>query len=185
MLVRGGPIAAAQVTTWFGTPVVAPARAVVDAARFDRRDGVMTADAALRDGLCTAAQLDAAIASVRTFPGVRRAAEVVPLASALAESPLESLVRLALVDDAFPSFELQVEISTRGTTYRVDALFRRQGLVLEMDGLGKYTVEELRREKMREARLRAAGYRVERVTWEDVMRFWPQTRARLWAALAP
>ncbi|MGN6607529.1 MAG: DUF559 domain-containing protein [Jatrophihabitans sp.] len=183
VLVRGGRVAVQHITTWYGMPIVVPSRAVVDVARFDRLDGVMAADAALRDELCGPADLAEAVASVRGFPGVRRAAEVLPHASGKAESPFESITRLVMIEDGFPVPELQVAITTRGVTYRVDMLFREQRLIVEIDGLSKYTAEELRREKLREARLRALGYRIERVTWEDVMRYWPQTRARLWAAL--
>jgi very-short-patch-repair endonuclease len=56
-------------------------------------------------------------------------------------------------------------------------------LILEADGLGKYTAAELRREKRRELRLRALGYRVERVGWDDIVLHWPQTRIWLRAAL--
>jgi G:T-mismatch repair DNA endonuclease (very short patch repair protein) len=50
--------------------------------------------------------------------------------------------------------------------------------------LEKYTAAEVRREKRREQRLRALGYRVERVSWEDVLGRWPNTRQWLRAALA-
>jgi very-short-patch-repair endonuclease len=182
--VRAGPLAADRVIDWFGAPVLTPARTVVDVARSDRRDGLMAADAALAAGLTDPHQLQRELRAVRCWPGVRQARQVIAIASPLAESALESLVRLALHDDGFPTPELQVWIQTRGANYRVDMLLRAHRLIIEIDGLGKYTPEELRREKLREARLRALGYRVERVSWEDVVRYWPQTRTRLWAAMA-
>ncbi len=48
-------------------------------------------------------QLDDALAAARGWPGVRRARSVLALASPLAESPLESLVRLRLHDAGFPT----------------------------------------------------------------------------------
>jgi len=62
-------------------------------------------------------------------------------------------------------------------------LWPQQRLILEIDGLEKYTEAELRREKRRELRLRALGYRVERVGWSEVVLLWAQTRVWLAAAL--
>lgn len=56
-------------------------------------------------------------------------------------------------------------------------------LVVECDGKVKYTADELWTEKRREARLRALGFRVDRVLWEDVVHHWPETSARLRRAL--
>jgi very-short-patch-repair endonuclease len=103
------------------------------------------------------------------------------MADPLTESALESLVRLALHDDGFPRPQLQVRIA--GTSYRADMLWPAHRLILEIDGLAKYTDAEWRREKRREQELRRLGYRVERVTWDDVVNRWPQTRSRLLAAL--
>ena len=86
---------------------------------------------------------------------------------------------MKLHDDGFPEPELQVDIGG----YRVDMLFRRQRLILEIDGLAKYTDAESRREKRRERRLRARGYRVERLTWDDIVHRWAETRLWLRAAV--
>jgi very-short-patch-repair endonuclease len=74
--------------------------------------------------------------------------------------------------------ELQVPLGP----YRVDLLFRERRLVVEADGLDKYTAAELRREKQREMRLWAMGFHVERALWEDIVRYSPETHARLTAA---
>ena len=52
-------------------------------------------------------------------------------------------------------------------------------LIIEADGRVKYTGDELWAEKRRETRLRALGYRVERLLWEDAVHRWPETRRRL------
>lgn len=178
-----------DVTTWYGVPVETVGRTIVTIARHDPREGLMAADAALHEGLVTHQELAERIAAATGWPGVRRAREVVSLASHLAESPLESLVRLALHDDGFPRPELQVEFydPRRGCTYRVDLLLPDQRLIIEADGRAKYSDEELWREKRREARLRAlTGHRVERVVWADLAEGnWPDTRERLWSACAP
>jgi very-short-patch-repair endonuclease len=166
---------------WHGIWVTTVARTLVDLARHDRFDAIMAADAALREGLTSPAAIDAALALACGWPGVRRARRVLALASPLAESPLESVTRLVLHDAGFPPPQLQVRIP--GTPYRVDMLWPAQRLILECDGMEKYTVAELRREKRRELALRALGYRVERVGWAEIRDGWPVTRRLLMAAL--
>lgn len=175
VLVRGAELYAEDVTRWFGTPVTTVARTVIDMARLDRRDGIAAADAALREGLVSRAELTAALEIHRGWPGVRQARDVVALADPRAESPLESVLRLALLDDGFPVPELQVEIAG----FEVDMLFRKQRLILEADGRLKYTGDALWREKRREQVLRRLDYQVERVIWADVLLNWQLTRIRL------
>lgn len=171
-----------EVTTWFGVPTMTVARTIVDLARHNRQDGLMAADAALYERLVDLGDIEFALSDCAGWPGIRQARDILASASPLAESALESITRLALADDGFPPPELQVAIA--GTPYRVDFLWPRHRLILEADGREKYTAKELWREKRREARLRALGYRIERVLWEDVVRYWPATSLRLRAALA-
>ncbi|MDT4915955.1 MAG: hypothetical protein QOH89_655 [Pseudonocardiales bacterium] len=158
-------------TRWYGCPVTTVARTLVDLGRHDRWDAIMAADAALRERLVDGRRIAAALADAAGWPGVRQARAVLALASPKAESALESLTRLRLHDDGFPPPEPQVWIGQD----RVDLLFAEQRLVLEADGLEKYVGSVLRREKRREVRLRRRGYRVERVTWDDVVNRWPET----------
>jgi very-short-patch-repair endonuclease len=53
--------------------------------------------------------------------------------------------------------------------------FKQQRLILEMDGLEKYAGAALDLEKLRETRLRRYDYRIERVTWDDIVKDWPAT----------
>jgi very-short-patch-repair endonuclease len=177
--VRTAALTRPDVRRWFGVTVTSVARTLVDLARHDRRDAIMAADAALRHRSTSSTEIAGALERAAGWPGVRQARSVLAQADARAESPLESLARLTLVDDGFPLPELQVEIAG----YRVDMLVRAARLVIEVDGLAKYSADALRREKRREQRLRAAGYRVERLTWDDVVRRWPITRTWLRAAV--
>ncbi|WP_304050085.1 endonuclease domain-containing protein [Jatrophihabitans endophyticus] len=156
-------------------PCTTVERTLVDLARHGRRDGLVAADAAMHEGLAGRDTLDKELEDAVGWPGVRQAREVLALADGRAESPLETLVRLALHDSGFPPPELQVSIGG----YRVDMLWPEQRLIVEVDGLAKYSDESWRREKRREQVLRALGYRVERVTWDDLHRRWPATVARL------
>jgi very-short-patch-repair endonuclease len=161
---------------WFGAPVTTVARTIVDVARHDRRSAIMAADAALREHCTTRAELEAALRRAAGWPGLRQAREIVALADGDAESPLESVVRLALHDDGFPPPKLQRVVAG----YRVDFLWPEYRLILEADGRGKYSDDELWREKKRETALRRAHYEVERALWSDVLDEWPAMRRRLW-----
>jgi very-short-patch-repair endonuclease len=170
-----------EIRIWFGCPVTSVARTVVDLARnLGVSAGLVAADAALHDELVTRAELGAALARAVRWPGVTTARRVVELASPLAESPLESLSRLMIVDGGLPVPELQVRVHTERGTYRVDGLWRERRVVLEVDGMLKYrTVDDLREEKLRQEALERAGYLVVRVTWDDVVRQPVRTSARI------
>ncbi|HZC71149.1 MAG TPA: DUF559 domain-containing protein [Jatrophihabitans sp.] len=179
--IRGACLDPGHTTCWFGVPVITVPWTLVDLGRHDRRDAIMALDAALREDLVTGSEVLSALDHARGWPGVRQARAVLAIGSSRAESPLESLTRLALHDDGFPPPDLQVRIP--GTRFRVDMLWKQARLILEIDGLEKYSDKELRREKRRHARLRALGYRVERVTWDDIVHRWPETRAWLRSVL--
>jgi hypothetical protein len=171
-----------DVSQWYGLDVTTVERTLVDLARHDRWDGVMAADAAPRSGGTIPSALDEALARSRGWPGVKQAREVVEFADARVESPLESVTRLRMHDDGFPTPDLQVWVGDpeRRTNYWLDFVLREQGLVIEADGRAKYSGEALWEEKKREARIRAlTGWRIERVTWSDVTTDWAETRQRL------
>lgn len=175
----GAALAERSVGRWFRVRVTDCARTVVDQARHDRRDGLMAVDAALYERLVDRAALQRAVADAAGWPGVRQARDIVEFASPLAESPLESLVRLALHDDGLPAPELQRIVGG----YRVDMVWPGARVILEVDGLGKYGDGARSAEKRREHHLRRRGYRVERVTWDDLRHHWPETVALLRSAL--
>jgi hypothetical protein len=182
--VRTARLAGEERAEWFGAPALALPSAVVDLARHDPRSGLMAADAALHEQLLRASELATATELAANRRGIRRAREVLALASPLIESPLESLTHLALHDARFPPPDLQVYL--RGADrrrYRVDFFWPEQRLVLEADGRDKYGGNELWREKARDIALSRAGYRVERVRWIDVVDQWPATSAWLSALL--
>jgi Protein of unknown function (DUF559) len=172
-------------TDWFGVPITTVARTVIDLARNTGvRAGLVAADAALAECLASADELGAAVERATRWPGVRGARRVVELASPLAESPLESLTRLLVVDAGLPTPQLQIWVRTAYQRYRVDGLWPDRAVVFEADGLLKYAAQlDLHREKLRQEELERAGYRVVRVTWDDVWSHPTRTADRIAAAL--
>lgn len=157
-----------QVTVRDGVPVTTPARTVLDLARAESfRAAVVTADAALRGG-CGRADLLAVAAACRGWPGTRQARRVIAFADPRAETPLESISRVAFYRYQIPAAVLQALI---GGYERADFLWPDVRVIGEADGLGKYTDPEvLRHEKIREENLTQLGFTVVRWTWRDAYR---------------
>lgn len=157
-----------------GLTVVVPSLAVVGTAVLAGVDsGIMAADAALRRGLTTKAELAERLELMRHTPGLGAARHVVAAASPSAESPGESLSRLILAQLGYRVLP-QVTVVDEGGVFvaRVDFLLPDLGVVVEFDGAVKYAGQEgakaLAAEKRREDRLRALGYGVARLVWSDL-----------------
>lgn len=169
--------------SWYGAAVTSVSRSVVDIARSSgHAAGLITADAALREGLTTTDSLVESVGSAIGRPGNVTARWVVENADSLSESPLESLARAVLLISGLPKPQLQVWIPEADA--RVDLLYAAKRVVIEADGMLKYTdASVLRAEKLRQERLERAGYRVVRVTWTDLMRDQARTVGRVNRAL--
>jgi very-short-patch-repair endonuclease len=154
-----------QLTRVDGWPVTDVARTLVDVARrHGERCAVVAGDAALRLGL-DPTHLDRVLADCSRSPGIRAAREMLALCDGRAESPLESLTRLALLRGGVPRPDLQTRIGE----FRVDFCWPSDRLILEADGRLKYVEgADLFREKQREDWLRARGYTVLRTDWSEV-----------------
>lgn len=156
---------------WAGTRVVSRAVAIAQVACAHGVDTALpAADAALRAGRVTRDELTEAPAQCG-LRHVTRATTVAALADPLAESPGESLTRLELLRLGLEP-RAQVEVrDARGFVGRVDLLV--DDIVVEFDGRVKYEGADARtvfaQEKVREDRLRAAGYRVVRIVWKDLL----------------
>ncbi len=166
-------------------PVTILSRTVLDIARTSSfAAGVVVADCALRRGL-SREELTAAAAELSRLRGGRAGVRVAGFANGLAEAPSESLLRVVCAD-AGVELHLQVNLyDADGFIGRVDAVVVGFFVVLEVDGMLKYDRPEiLRREKMREDRLREAGWEVVRITWDDLLHHPERTMARIRAACA-
>jgi hypothetical protein len=164
-----------------GAPVTAAARTVVDIARREGfRSGLVSADSALREGL-DPQQLKAVAARCSGWPGGLNAVRVAAFANGLAESPLESISRAAVlaVGLAVPELQVQIYLGSK-LLARVDTLWDGNNLVGEADGKVKYTdVDVFYREKLREQALRAAGFEVVRWDWNEALHAGPEFHAKI------
>lgn len=156
------------------------ARTVVDLARSESvRTATVTADAALHRKLCDVEDLRGVLSGMGAVDGCARARRLIAGVDGRAESPLESLSRLAIVGSPLPTPDLQREIFDEHARLvgRVDFLWEEFGVVGECDGMGKYfgqysdksLREVLDEEKFRAQELQDLGYIVVRWTWHELL----------------
>ena len=160
-----------HVTVRCGVPVTSVARTVVDLARtMPFKAGVAAADSALFSDQTSAAELNGVIRDCGRWPGIERARQVADFAHPLAESPFESISRVAFRDGGLPQPQLQVWIMGNGRAIgRVDFLWAEHRTIAEADGAGKYSDPRVARQQLRrDAELREAGYDVVHFTWHDL-----------------
>ncbi|MGY1752834.1 type IV toxin-antitoxin system AbiEi family antitoxin domain-containing protein [Blastococcus sp. SYSU D01042] len=194
--VNRAPLALGDVEMRGPLRLTTPARTLVDCARqWPLEDTVIAMDAALLKGLVTPADLTAAVAAARSWPGAPRAARAAGLADGRAESPLETRGRLRMLGAGFPVPELQVEIRLDGRLLGVaDAWFEEAAVAVEFDGRVKYSdpwrgrspEQVLWEEKRREDRMRSEDIRVVRIVDADLddEPGWAAVEGRLRALLA-
>ena len=159
-----------------GALTVPPGLAAVGTAIVDGVEaGVVAMDAALHRGLVRPEDLDGLVSDHRCVPGVTRARTAALLAEASAESPGESRTRLLLRQlPAGLVVEPQAVVRDPESRFVARCDFLVGGrVVVEFDGRAKYGLsgtreDDLWAEKLREDRLRALGYLVVRLTWQDL-----------------
>lgn len=104
------------------------------------------------------------------------------------ESPLETLVFNLVCDWDLPRPAQQVWLSTPEGGYRADFVWEDIKLILEADGLVKYSgkfgdpLQIIRQERARQRALERQGWRFVRVEWDEVVRQQHQLRQRLFEA---
>jgi hypothetical protein len=168
------PLPTSERGTALTVPCTMAHRTAMDLARREPfRNGVVVADAVLREGV-DRRWLLAALAPMKGWPGVERARRVAEFADGLAESPLESISRVAIHELGLPAPELQVEVWL-GDRFlgRVDKLWRQFNTVGEADGFGKYGADpaaSFKLSKVREDWLEDVGLEVARWGWDEAWR---------------
>jgi hypothetical protein len=170
----------APLTEVDGRPATAPAWTAVEVARsLHRPRALATLDAALRSGTCTASELWAAAVQQSGRRGIVAVRELIPLARAEAESPMESEARLVMIDGGVPPDQLQYEIIDRnGRRWRVDFAWPGRKVAVEYDGFDFHSdTEKFRRDRQKRAALQELGWSVVSVVFDDV-RYQPQDMLR-------
>ena len=154
-----------------GRRATAPAWTAVEVARGLRRPRALaTLDAALRSGTCNRVELWRAAVAQAGRRGIVAVRELILLADGLAESPMESEARLAMIDGGLPVPELQYEIvDGNGELRRVDFAWPEQRVAVEYDGLDWHSgPEAMRRDRKRTVALLDVGWVVIAIVFEDV-----------------
>ena len=152
--------------------VTTPLRTVVDCARYsDRLTAVCLLESAARQDLVMLGEVSRRLGHLRRAPYVRRAKERLDLADVRSESPLETAVRLPLLDARLPLPFLCGGIAGRiDIAYPVELLGGRLGgryvgLAIEADGREPHIqAETFHHDRARQTALEEAGWLVRRFT---------------------
>jgi very-short-patch-repair endonuclease len=153
-----------------GMPVTTPARTAFDLGRrLSVRDAVPRLDALLHATGVDIADVGAVAAAHPGVRGLRRVSTTLGLVDSGAESPYESLTRLALVRGGLPAPETQIEF--RHLHIRVDMGWRAWQVAVEYDGIQHWSDSRQRAWDIeRIALLEAAGWTVVRVSADMLTR---------------
>lgn len=149
----------------------------------DLMEAVIALDMGLHAGLVSHAELASLVDCWAGRNGVKRLRRAVALAD-IAESPMETRLRLLIVQAGLPSPIPQVELfdERRDFIARVDLYYPSHRLCIEFDG-GQHR-EQLVEDNRRQNRLVSAGYEVLRFTSADVLASPQRVIALIRAALA-
>jgi hypothetical protein len=161
----------APLTVTAGRPATTLAWTAIEVARGLRRPRALaTLDAALRSGMCRRADLRRAVDLQAGRRGIAAARELLELASPLAESPMESEVRLVILDAGLPPPILQYEVvDARGRTWRLDFAWPERLVAAEYDGVDWHSgPEAFFRDRRRSSALQELGWVVVPIVAEDV-----------------
>jgi very-short-patch-repair endonuclease len=169
-------------TSYRGIPVTIPARTLIDLADLLKDDLALArvVNEALVKRRVRPEELAAMLDRATGRPAITRLRPFLDGTDAPTRSALE---------DAFLAFvqrhELpRPEVNQRVVRYEVDMLWRRQRLIVELDGRRFHDhPRSFESDRERDANLLAAGYRVVRVTWRRLMQQPEREAARLRALL--
>jgi hypothetical protein len=156
-----------------GRLATAPAWTAVEVARTQWRPRVLaTLDAALRSGACDSAGLAAALVEQKGRRGTVVVRELLPLADPRAESPMESMARMVMIDGGLPLPELQYEIvDLQGRVWRVDFAWPEQRVVAEYESIAWHSgAAEMLGDRIRTAAIQDLGYTVVPIVAPDIFR---------------
>jgi len=169
-----------------GVPVTSPARTLVDLGSTPIGDRALrrAIREALVQRLVSADCVRAELARARGRRGRARVAAILDASDGGTRSELEDRTIELFRACGFQVPHCNARVDTARGVYEVDFLFADRRLVVEADGARFHdNVLSRRRDADRQAALEAAGYRVVRLTWDQVTREPDQTSRRLRQAL--
>lgn len=160
-------------------------RTLIDVARDHKPDlAVPMLDEAIRRRLTTRRRIEAVLAECPEARGDAAVRLALDLTDARREAPSESIAAVRFFEHGITGFEPQVELvgADGQLIARVDFCSRDAKLIIEIDGLEKYTMNgrspraSIAAEKSREAALEVLGYKVIRLTYGELFRTAPFER---------
>ncbi|QLQ37853.1 DUF559 domain-containing protein [Micromonospora robiginosa] len=159
-------------TRFAGLPVTTTLRTAFDLGRHSPRvEAVVAVDALLRRRVVEPAALRAYAAERPGWPGSALLREVLKLAEPSSESPMETRLRLLLLDAGLGPLTAQHEVRHGGRfVARVDLAWPALRVAVEYDGDQHRERAQFRRDVARLNALRSAGWIVLRFTADDVLR---------------
>lgn len=152
-----------------GFPVTSPARTCFDlAARMPLIEAVAAVDMALHRGVVTLDQFQQYVATHKGIAGVVRARKILEHLEPKSESPMESRLRMLLVQAGLPRPEAQVTLNGAWGAFvaRVDLYYPEARLAIEYDG--DQHRDQLIDDNRRHNRLHDIGVTVLRYTAPDL-----------------
>jgi very-short-patch-repair endonuclease len=164
-------LAPGDVTTFGQLTLTTPERTAVDLVRRrDRIDAVVALDAMLNRRVVTMDALAARATEMAGRYGGAAFGRAVRLADAGAASPMETRLRLLIVDARLPCPETQVEIRDAQGRFlgRADLAYRERRVCLEYEGDHHRERGKFRRDIARVNAFQDAGWIVVRVTADDI-----------------
>jgi hypothetical protein len=175
-------LAKADVRRHLGIRVTSPARTVFDIAPRLTDKALIRAVNELR--IKRLLKLEQLAELATRLPRHRGASRVKPLVET-SRGPTRSEL-----EDAFVAFTERFglprpEMNARVAGYEVDALFREQRVIVELDGYEFHgTRQAFEKDRERDATTLAAGYRTVRITWERLTQAAEKEAERLWAIIS-
>ncbi|MEU4775252.1 DUF559 domain-containing protein [Micromonospora sp. NPDC023644] len=175
-----------DLTSFGGLPVTTPLRTAFDLGRQrPRAEALVAVDALLHRRVVKLPALRAYADAQPRWPGLPLLREVLALAEPLSESPMESRLRLLLLDAGLPPPTAQHDVrdATGRFVGRVDLAWPELRVAVEYDGDHHRERAHFRQDVARLNALRAAGWVVLRFTADDVLRYRTRTVRLVTAAL--
>ncbi|SCE78296.1 Protein of unknown function (DUF559) [Micromonospora viridifaciens] len=160
-------------TRFAGLPVTTALRTAFDLGRqAPRTDALVAVDALLHRRVVKLPALQQYAAAHAGWPGMPLLREVLALAEPLSESPMETRLRLLLLDAGLGPLSAQHDVlDARGRFVgRVDLAWPALRVAVEYDGDHHRERDHFRQDIARLNALRAAGWLVLRFTADDVLR---------------